>query len=486
MKYRSISLNGNKGRQYSLVKYSDEYKNYLKELRKMNKELAYLVEECPKIYSELSEHQSYMIFQGRCMCVGAINIGTSTNEKNLEIEVELNEKYFDSQVEIVRVIEQLIESLKLYFFDKENIEINLINNIDLSKVNPYEYHKTVYNEKLTTYICSNKRNNELIPKLVDEIIKTEKCLTDWGQYWQQDIKENELYSGIDDALKESIDRGTVTLPELFFKVKTLLWSNINSAKSTRNINFSRDGDIVFTKNSYNHLDGINYKFSYNILRDRFNLKSYRGLKNDILEIDENSYFTNIKTNQLNILHLKENGRKRINYTSSIVDKSSISLELWTNEQNEIERCYIDFRTHKGNGRINGLYALRIFSQYDKFTLKFISRKGNRSNDFANVLASNDEELYSTIINEKITIELVNELISKVIPIVNRKVTKSNNHGGNRQYIADVSNTIIPSFMSDEVEAINFVKQIKGEIPLPHLQENLEKFVNEDNKRKILK
>jgi len=30
----------------------------------------------------------------------------------------------------------------------------------------------------------------------------------------------------------------------------------------------------------------------------------------------------------------------------------------------------------------------------------------------------------------------------------------------------------------EIEAINFVKQIKGEIPLPHLQENLKKFIEE--------
>lgn len=485
MKYRSISLNGNKHRQYNLVKYNDDYKYYLKELRKMNKSLADLIEICPKIYSELSEHQSYMIFEGIYACVGAINIETSTDEKNLEIEVELNEKHFDSQGKIIMVIEQLIESLKLYFFDKENIEINLINDIDLSKFNPYEYQKKIYDEKLTTYICSNKLNNELIPKLVDEIISLKKNLTIQGQHWQQDLEEKELYYGIDDALMEEIYKGTITLPELFFKVKTLLWSSIDSAKSTMSTNFSRDGYIVFTKKSPDHLEGINYEFSYNILRDGFNLKIDRGL-NNILEIDENSYFTNIKTNQLNILYLKEDGSKRIKYISQIVDKSSVSLELWINEQEEIERCYIDFQTHKGNGKINGLYALRIFSQYNQFTLKFISRKGNHSTDFASVLSSSDKELYSTIINGKITIELVNELIHKVIPIVNRKVTKSNNHNNNRQYIADVSNTIISNAMLDEVNAINLVKQIQGEILLPHLQENLEKFINEDDKRKVLK
>ena len=50
MKYRSISLNGNEYSHYSLVKYKNEYKEYLVDLKKMNKELAESVENYPKIY----------------------------------------------------------------------------------------------------------------------------------------------------------------------------------------------------------------------------------------------------------------------------------------------------------------------------------------------------------------------------------------------------------------------------------------------------
>ena len=94
MKYRSITLNGNSESQYSLIKYNDEYKYHLEELRKLNKELADYVEKCPKIYSENSEEQSYMIMRDNRDCVGAIYIATSTNELNLEIKVHFNEKYF--------------------------------------------------------------------------------------------------------------------------------------------------------------------------------------------------------------------------------------------------------------------------------------------------------------------------------------------------------------------------------------------------------
>lgn len=491
MKYRNISLNGNKGWHYNLVKYNDEYKKYLVELRNMNEELADSVELCPKIYSELSEHQSYMIFQGEYRCVGAIKIGTSTDKKNLEIEVQLNEKHFTSQQEIIKVIEQLIESLKLYFFDKENIEINLINNIDLSKVNSYKYHQKVYDENLITYTCTNKKNNVLIPKLVEEVNRTEKYLTDWGQSWWQDIDDYELHYDFDSELISEIDKGSITLPELFSKVETLLWTSINSAKSSRSITFSRNGNVEFSKSSHYWKNGIDYEFTYNILSDNFHLKSIirNGSKKESLDIDENSYFTNIKTNQLNVLHSKEGKRKRINYTSPVIDNSSIAIELWTDEQNEIESCYVDFRTHKNNGKINGLYALRIAPQryYDKFSIRFISRKGDRYRDFSEEISKSDEELLSTIVDGKITIELINELIRKVIPIINNRANSYK-----KQSISTMNETIISNLTNSKTKAINFVKQIKGEIPLPHLQENLEKFIIEhdinkkDNKKRILK
>ena len=489
MKYRSVSLNGNKDCNYGLVKYNDNYKDYLEDLRQMNEELADAVERCPKIYSELSEHQSYMIFDGPYRCVGAVNIGTSTDEKNLEIEVQLNEKSFDSQREIAQVIEQLVESLKLYFYDKEAIEINLINNIDLSKINPYKYKKSVYDEKLTTYTCENQRNNELIPKLCDEVSKTEKKLTDWGQCWQQSLDNHELYWDFDDQIMREINYETITLPELFSKVATVSWIGISSLKSSRNINFSRNGHIKFTKNSHDWEKGLNYTFIYNVLNDDFKLETNRGQKSKFLEIDENQYWTIIKTKQLNVFLSKENNRKRINYTTPVVDNSSIAVELWTNEQNEIENCYVDFRTHKNNGKVNGLYALRISPQnyYDKFSIRFISRKGYRYDDFSESISDTDDELFSTIVDGKLTPEIIDELIRKIIPIINKRATEYK-----KKTISEENHAIISNSINAELQAINFIKEIKGEIPLPHLYESLEKFIiknskdKNNNKKKILK
>lgn len=486
MKYRSISLNGNRSYTYSLVKYTKEYKSYLEELRKMNKILADYIETNPKIYSELSEHQSYMIFRDGYKCVGAINIETSSDEKNLKVEIQFDENSFDSQEEMLEVIEQIVESLKLYFFDKENVEIKLNNGIDLSKINSTKYQKKFYDENLTTYSCSNSQNNVLFARLIDEITGAEKNLTEWGQSWWQELQianyGSDLQYSFDKKLLEEIDNGTITLQELFYKVETVLWANINSINATRTISFSRNGQVEFSKVPHRK-NGINYEFKYNVLFNGFNLKINDFFRNGNLEIDENSHFTNIKYRALNILQIKENKRKRITFKTPIVDSSSISVELWTNEKDEIEKCYIDFRTHKGNGKINGIYALRLFAHNDMFSLRFISRKGGRYSDFSQVLACDDEELYSTILNGQLTMEIIDKLIKRVIPIINRKVTKSNNHSGNKKYIAKSNDKIIQSLLYAESQVFNFIKQIEGEIPLPYLQENLRIFIAQNDKNR---
>lgn len=479
MRYRSISLNDNKKYQFSLIKYNEEYKKYLEELKRMNENLADSVEKCPTIYSELSDHQSYMIFSGESNCVGAIYIGTLTDEKNLEIKVQFIEEKFENKESIFAVLEQLVDTLGLYCFDKENVEIHLLNNIDLEKINKYKYKKNRLFENLTTYNTTNGYNNRLFSKLLNEMSEAEQNLVKWKQCWTQRFDFcgfNDYHYLFDEQLMQEYGDGTIPLSEIFYKAESVLWDDINSTKSKRSINFERNGQIHFTKSSKDF--GKNtYEFLYNILRDGFNLKKVDWRKNASLEIDENNVWTRIKSDNLKVVNLKEEKIKKVQYKSPVVNNSSIVLELYINEQNEIERCYVDFRTHrnsrKNKGKINGIYALRILSKYNICTLNFISRKGLRYNNFADELSEEDEQLYTTILNGNLTLELIDELIKKMIPIVNRKAFSKS-----KPIIATDNETIVSNACEMETEAINYVKQIKGEIPLPHLQENLEKFIEE--------
>lgn len=459
MKYRSISLNGNKGRHYSLVKYNKWYQDYLPELNKMNEKLADAVLKYPIIYDEASKIQSYMIFQGEFKCVGAIIIDATKLEK-LEVKVQLNEKYFTSQQDIFEIVEQIVESLKTFFYDKKNIEINLLNDLDLSTIDCQNYHKADSN--LNIYNFSNERNKS-IPKLIEEVIGAEKKLTDWRQSWWQELENHELHYAFDRELINAIDNGTVTYPELFSKFKTLIWRNIASKNATRFIAFSRTGDIAFSKTLKK--DGSNYEFSYNVMKDGFKLR----VNGEDLIVDDNKYFTNIRTRQVNILQGKENKRKFITYVSSIVDDFSIHSDVWINEENEIEKCNIYFRTHKGNGKINGIYILKLdSSSIENCSLKFVSRKGNSV--FLNNIFELDE--FSNF-EGKITFETINEIISKVISIINKKEEFSKNQ------------IIFNDFdiLTQEKQIINFLKQLKDEIPLPILQERIDKIVSKNEQEK---
>ena len=114
MKYKSISLNGTDNYQYSLVKYEDKYKHILDSMEGIDTNLIDSVIACPVIYSINSDHQAYMIVKDDDIGVGATYIGTSTDEKDLEVKLQLDESKFANETEMYMLINQLVDSLGLY------------------------------------------------------------------------------------------------------------------------------------------------------------------------------------------------------------------------------------------------------------------------------------------------------------------------------------------------------------------------------------
>lgn len=278
----------------------------------------------------------------------------------------------------------------------------------------------------------------------------------------------------DRQLMEEYDNGTISLPELFFKAEYLSWVGINSHHSRREICFSRSGRVTFSKDSKNS-SGLNYEFDYSLLNNNFRFNTYAFNQRPI-EINGNSYFTNIQSGNIDVLYIKENKRKKIKYTSPIVNRSSIAMELWYNEKNQLERCYIDFRTHKGNNKINGLYELRIVPGYfSRFSLNYTSRDGYKGVDFVHLLPTN---LFCAIIPGELTIQLVDQIINESISIINHMARVKH-----KQTITSQGDCIASTIADIEKQSIEIIKQIKGEIPLPHLQEIIEKFIQENNKIK---
>ena len=136
MRYRNISLNDNKGRMYYLIKYSDEFKSKEKEMKNFDEWLVKEVLGRPSSLSELSEEQGYMLLDESSELLGLVKIGTSCDEKDLELELEFSDEKLPFLENKLEVFYTLLDKLELFFYDKNNIEIQIHNGINLSVCNP--------------------------------------------------------------------------------------------------------------------------------------------------------------------------------------------------------------------------------------------------------------------------------------------------------------------------------------------------------------
>ena len=442
MKYKSISLNGTDKYQYSLVKYEEKYNDIIKQLKTINVDLLNSVLQCPKIYSEDSEHQAYMIVKGDDIGVGATYIGTSCDEKDLEVTLQLDESEFASETEMYMLVNQLVDSLGLYCYERENIYINLINKIDLSNYNGVKYKREYHYMSMDTYCCSNKKYNEIIPVLLKEIKTCEDTLVSLKQTWWQKLQHTSLgnlhYLFDDEYL---VDRD-IPIDEMFNKVDTVTWSNINSKTSEREITFDVDGDVSFSKRSKNP-NGSSYSFDYNVLREGFKLRSGEfsllNSKNDV----------EVRNSNLEISKDKEEDKVSIKYISPVVNNCSLFVQALIKD-NLVEKCYVDYRVHKTNGKIKRMYLLR--EKEGDYTVNYRTKKGDVS------------RIYSGSIFEGKDIESVDSLMNKTTDVVS--------------YIDENAFPYTTlSYLINSVDVIDMLKNIKGEIPLPYLQEQIENFIS---------
>ena len=459
MKYKSISLNGNKDYKYSLVKYEDKYNIILKHLKNINADLLNSVWQCPILYSEESDHQAYMIVRDVNEGVGATYIGTSTDEKDLEVTLQLDEDKFDDEVDMYKLINQLVDSLGRYFYDKENIYINLVNKIDLSIYNSLKYKRQVHYMSMDTYCCNNKKYNTLIPLLLKEIKSCEDTLVSWKQTWWQRLEHVDLidlhYLYDEDYINERVfpkKYGYVPIDEMFNKVDTVFWTNINSNMAKREVNFNVNGDVKFSRRPKKN--GVSYEFEYNVVEDGF------VFKNSDVSISDNSFETKIETRNGEVIKSKKKGTKKITYKSDVINKSSIYAEVRLDNNDDIDKCYIDFRTHRNNGKINGMYLIRINNRDKNFSFSYRTRKGDICKYIDNIYYDDERLSMATLKNR---IEFFRDAINSCY------------RNGRGAISSDIN---ISDLVNIEKDVVNFIKQIKSEIPLPYLQEQIDKFILE--------
>ncbi len=450
MKYKSISLNGTDKHQYSLVKYEDKYKSILDSMEGIDDYLIDSVIACPVLYSVNSDHQAYMLVKDDDIGVGATYIGTSTDEKDLEIKLQLDKSKFTDETEMYMLINQLVDSLGLYCYERKNIYINLINKIDLSKYNGLKYNRKYLLPNIFTYVCSNNKYNTLIPLLLKEIKGCEDTLVSWKQTWWQEIQHRTL-----EDFHLLFDNDDIEKSDEMFN-KAVSFSLVDYTQD-RDITFDIDGNVRFSKKIKKN--DSTCEFTYNVRKDGFKLNTFDFL------LEDNQSHTKIITSNEEIISSKEKGTKKITYKSGVVDKSSIYAEVRLDNNDDIDKCYIDFRTHRNNGKINGMYLIRINNRDKKFSFSYRTRKGN--------ICKYDDNIYYD--DERLSMGTLKNRIEFFRDAINRCYRNGRGAISSDIDISDLVNT--------EKDVVSFMQRIMGEIPLPYLQEQIDKFILEYSKSK---
>ncbi len=275
-------------------------------------------------------------------------------------------------------------------------------------------------------------NKISLEKLLFEMNSLEKYLTECGLNWTKKLK------------KENSD---------------IIYEFTQINKDHRVITFKRDGNIELSNtNTYNII--------YNVLTGTLKVENWPSKttiskKNNAIEITSET-----NTEKVSIAHF--NNTKKISLIERINRDSSILLDLIEDKEGNIKKCNIDFRTHKGNQKINGTYALRIKGGNYPLSLKSIDRHGYQTMDFSGLLGI-DEQTLTEIKNGNITNEIVENIATTTSAVIN--VMSMKNGRKHIPYKYDSIN--IESIREKETEIINYLRQIETEIPVQGMKNIIE-------------
>lgn len=366
------------------------------------------------------------------------------------LNVEINLEDVMNEYEKLNFIKAFINTIKLYFSRKELIRL------------------TINNE---THNISNKETKEAIEQVLKEKKNTEAELSNWNalvteEFEKEDSHSYEYDEFVDKELFNKIESSEETIPEVFIKNKSITWY-IDTNNCFRKIIFNRDGLIELYKSN------IKCDNSYNII--------YNSVKEEIIIPKNNDNSITIKNNLINISEKSEdekfslthfNNSKKITFTKQINKDSSILLEIIEDKEGNIKKCNIDFRTHKGNKKINGVYALRITPGNRGVSLKSIDRHGFQTLDFSGLL-NIDSDVLNQIKNGNISNQIIEDIINVTIPVINEMSLKLK-----RKHIPHNYGMIsVDGIRNKEIDSLKYIKHIRDEIPIKTVRDIIRKTEN---------
>lgn len=351
-------------------------------------------------------------------------------------------------------------------------------------------------------IIENITNDEIVEKVVKEMNLAERKLLEWNANWWEyndelgtikkyfDLdheysKKLEITKFLDDLkLQYKIEEKKDIPPIRTIKfndkydidVYKIEWNNIKTNNCLREITFDSEGNISLSKRNSKKITKenkkvINYQTEYNVNSLDFNLDMYIYQdckfcnKSEKISIELIGYNLIKKYDGIEIMENLSTGEKYIRITKE--DKSKIILEAKLNKENTLEKGFVEIKTKKGNGKINGTYRFDLDNE-KKISANFYSRKGKKI-DLTNnpllvqhVLLLTEQSLNT---DETITKDTIMNVTNNMQEILLNNINE-------RKIEVDQKYFSMENLVEKDKKVTNLLKQIKGEIPLVGLTERI--------------
>ena len=155
---------------YSLVGYNAPlYPKYLKELKKIDEQMAKMIEITQKPPQNFERHADYLVIDNNQELVGAISIGNiipTTSKEDLEVTMSMNEKKFKTYAEMGSAIEYIMTQIKVGYFNKEYIDLVIKNYINLKTTTNLDLEVPITSQYENIYYCKNEYHQVLANSLL--------------------------------------------------------------------------------------------------------------------------------------------------------------------------------------------------------------------------------------------------------------------------------------------------------------------------------
>ena len=354
----------------------------------------------------------------------------------------------------------------------------------------------------------NSENQMLaIEKVLEEMQKAEETINSWNAMWWEEYVdcvlpqeyfdrfhwENEKLdseiSKIDQETKTDKYNGiplkSIVLGDKYnCDIGTIYWHGIKTNNSIRRIVFHNDGSIYLEKNSIKNQTEkrprrISYNASYNVLLNDFNISIILDqLTNDWIQKYQNMFFLmalkdNVLTERFDNIEIVKDFHQKtklIKITKKVEEKTVI-FEGKLDTKNNVEIATITINTHKGNGKINGIYKIGVNRKKGIFA-NFYSRKGVKFDlTIDPILLNTAREMLLSILNaqkdrDDIIADFVNSFLNIIDKILIKEDVNFDNFEINMATVKQIENRII-----------EMIKSIKGELPLQGLIQRIDNCLN---------